>query len=137
MIAGTRSFGIWTCTALVVGNMIGSGIYLLPAALAPFGWNAILGWLMTIGGALAIAHVFARLANALPRAGGPYAYTEAAFGPAVGFATAWSYWLSAVVGNAAIAAGSISYLSALFPAIGTTPSWRLHCHWLPSGFLPP
>ena len=121
MSGGTRSFGIWTCTALVVGNMIGSGIYLLPAALAPFGWNAILGWLMTIGGALAIAHVFARLANVLPRAGGPYAYTEAAFGPAVGFATAWSYWLSVVVGNAAIAAGSVSYLSALFPAIGTTP----------------
>jgi len=114
--------------------MIGSGIYLLPAALAPFGWNAVLGWLMTIGGALAIAHVFARLANALPRAGGPYAYTEAAFGPAVGFATAWSYWLSVVVGNAAIAAGSVSYLSALLPAIGTTlylaPALSLAAVWI-------
>jgi len=134
LTASPRSFGIWTCTALVVGNMIGSGIYLLPAALAPFGWNAVLGWLVTIGGALAIAYVFARLARALPRAGGPYAYTEAAFGPAVGFVTAWSYWLSVVVGNAAIAAGSVSYLSALFPPIGTTaflaPALSLAAVWI-------
>jgi APA family basic amino acid/polyamine antiporter len=106
------------CTALVVGNMIGSGVYLLPSALAPFGWNAILGWIVTIAGALAIAFVLARLAKAFPQAGGPYAYTHKAFGPGMGFAVAWTYWLSIVIGNAAIAIGSVSYLSVLIPAIG-------------------
>ena len=61
------------CTALVIGNMIGSGVFLLPASLAPFGWNATFGWLLTIAGTLALAVVFARLAKALPHAGGPYA----------------------------------------------------------------
>lgn len=115
---GGRGLGFWMCTALVVGNMIGSGVFLLPASLAPFGWNALLGWLVTIGCALALAFVFARLAQALPQAGGPYAYTEAAFGPGLGFVVAWTYWLSIVTGNAAVAIGSVSYMSVLIPVIG-------------------
>lgn len=113
-----RSLGFWMCSALVVGNMIGSGVFMLPASLAPFGWNAMLGWIVTIAGALTIAFVFARLAQAFPQAGGPYAYTHAAFGPMAGFAVAWTYWLSIVVGNAAIAVAGVSYLSVLIPAIG-------------------
>ncbi len=120
--ASVKSLGFWMCTALVVGNMIGSGVFLLPSSLAPFGWNAVFGWLLTIGGAFALAFVFARLARALPEAGGPYAYTQAAFGPALGFAVAWSYWLSTVVGNAAIATGGVSYMSAIFPVIGRVHS---------------
>lgn len=115
---GGRALGFWMCSALVVGNMIGSGVFLLPASLAPFGWNALLGWLVTIGCALVLAFVFARLAQALPRAGGPYAYTEAAFGPGLGFAVAWTYWLSIVIGNAAVGIGSVSYMSVLIPVIG-------------------
>lgn len=114
---GGRALGVWMCTALVIGNMIGSGVYLLPAALAPFGWNAVAGWMLTILGALAVAFVFARLARAFPQAGGPYAYAQAAFGPATGFAIAWTYWLSIVIGNAAVAIGSVSYLSVLLPVI--------------------
>jgi APA family basic amino acid/polyamine antiporter len=117
-----KALGFWICTALVVGNMIGSGVFLLPASLAPFGWNAVFGWIMTIAGAFALAFVYARLAHALPQEGGPYAYAQAAFGPMVGFAVAWSYWLSVVVGNAAIATGSVSYLSVLFPVIGKVHS---------------
>jgi APA family basic amino acid/polyamine antiporter len=117
-----RALGFWMCTALVVGNMIASGVFLLPASLAPFGWNAVFGWLLTIAGAFALAFVFARLAHALPEAGGPYAYAEAAFGPLLGFAVAWSYWISTVVGNAAIATGGVSYLSVLFPVIGQVRS---------------
>lgn len=118
MKPGRRGLGFWMCTALVVGNMIGSGVFLLPASLAPFGWNALLGWLVTIAGALALAFVFARLAQALPEAGGPYAYTEAAFGAGPGFVVAWTYWLSIVIGNAAVAIGSVSYMSMLIPVIG-------------------
>lgn len=102
--------------------MIGSGAFLLPSSLAPFGWNAIFAWLITIAGALALAVVYARLSHAFPHAGGPYAYTQEAFGPALGFAVAWSYWLSVIVGNAAIATGSVSYLSNLFPDIGRVHS---------------
>jgi basic amino acid/polyamine antiporter, APA family len=108
------------CTALVVGNMIGSGVYLLPASLAPLGWNSIFGWILTISGGLCLAFVFAALARAMPRAGGPYAFTRAAFGPAVAFMVAWSYWIGVWVGNAAIATAGVSYLTVFFPQLATT-----------------
>lgn len=115
-----RLLGFWMCTALVVGNMIGSGIFLLPASLAPFGWNSVIAWALTISGALALAYVFSQLARAFPKAGGPYAFTREAFGPAPAFFVAWSYWVSMWVGNAAIATGAVSYLSVFFPAIAKT-----------------
>jgi APA family basic amino acid/polyamine antiporter len=112
---------LWTCLALVVGNMIGSGIYLLPAGLAPLGWNALIGWAVTIGGAMCLAFVFARLSAKLPLAGGPYAFANAAFGPAVGFAVAWSYWVLIWAGNAAVALAVVSALSLVFPTLTATP----------------
>lgn len=115
-----RLLGFWMCTALVVGNMIGSGIFLLPASLAPFGWNAVAGWMLTIAGGLCLAYVFSSLARAFPKAGGPYAFTREAFGPAPAFLVAWTYWISIWVGNAAVATGSVSYLSVFFPAIAKT-----------------
>jgi APA family basic amino acid/polyamine antiporter len=105
-----RRLGIWMATALVVGNMIGSGIFLLPASLAGYGGISVLGWLFTATGAVLLALVFARLGRAFPRAGGPYAYTREAFGDFVGFLTAWGYWIAAWVGNAAIAVAFVSYL---------------------------
>ncbi|MDB5686673.1 MAG: amino acid permease-associated region [Rhizorhabdus sp.] len=114
-----RPLGLTMATALVVGNMIGSGVYLLPAALAPYGWNVIPAWGLTIAGALAVATVFGGLARARPQAGGPYAYSQAAFGPGVGFFIAWAYWISLFVGNAAIAVAVVSYMSAFAPAIAT------------------
>lgn len=120
-----RPLGFWMCVALVVGNMIGSGVFMLPASLAPYGWNAVAGWILTIGGALCLAFVFARLAKAFPQGGGPYIYTQEAFGPAAGFMVAWSYWISIWVGNAAIAAGTVSYLSVFYPQIATQTG--LHC----------
>jgi APA family basic amino acid/polyamine antiporter len=85
-----RSMGLWMATALVVGNMIGSGVFLLPASLAATaGPISILGWLFTGAGAILLALVFANLGRALPRTGGPYAYAKRAFGDFVGFQTAW------------------------------------------------
>lgn len=110
--------GFWMALALVMGSMIGSGVFLLPASLAPLGWNSVIGWLITISGALCVAAVFGRLSRAIPKAGGPYAYTRAAFGDGAGFAIAWAYWISMWVGNAAIATGAVSYLSQLFPVVG-------------------
>ena len=117
--AQARPMGLWMALALVMGSMIGSGVFLLPASLAPLGWNSVIGWLITVAGALCIAAVFAALARVMPKAGGPYAYTKAAFGDGAGFAIAWAYWISMWVGNAAIATGAVSYLSQLFPVIGT------------------
>ena len=112
-----RVFGFWICLALVIGNMIGSGVFLLPAALAPYGWNAILGWMVTIAGALCLAFVFASFARRFPRAGGPYAYTREAFGAPAGFAVAWSYWISVWTANATIAIAAVSYLSHFLPGL--------------------
>jgi len=114
-----RALGFWPTLALVVGNMIGSGIYLLPATLAPLGANALIGWGVTILGAMALAFVFARLAARIPCAGGPYAFADAAFGPAVGFAVAWSYWILVWAGNGALAIAVVSALSVPFPQLGS------------------
>lgn len=116
-----RGLGFGATLALVVGNLIGSGIYLLPATLAPLGWNQLAGWAVTILGALALALVFARLAAKLPRAGGPFVYAEAAFGPFAGFITAWAYWTMLWVGNGAVAVAVVSALALIFPQIATTP----------------
>jgi len=113
----SRALTFWGLLALVMGNLIGSGIYLLPATLAPLGANATLGWVVTIAGAMTLSFVFARLAAAIPRAGGPYAYADAAFGPVIGFATAWSYWTLVWAGNGAVAVAVVSALSLAFPAL--------------------
>jgi len=121
------------CTALIVGNMIGSGIYLLPATLAPYGWNAIYAWMLTISGGICLAYIFSCLSRRYPDAGGPYLYTEKAFGKAPGFMVAWSYWISMWVGNAAIATGTVSYLSVFLPQLvsvsGLAPIVTLALIW--------
>jgi len=116
-----RQLGFWMCLALVVGTFIGSGIFLLPSQLAPFGWNSLVGWTVTISGALCLAWLFGKLARALPLAGGPYAYVGEAFGPLPAFVVAWSYWVSTWVGNAAISVAAISYLSIFVPALASVP----------------
>ncbi|MBN2416981.1 amino acid permease [bacterium] len=109
------------CTALVVGNMVGSGIFLLPAALAPFGGISIFGWIVTAGGAVILALIFSRLSRFITRAGGPYAFTRLAFGDFPGFIVAWGYWISILCGNAAIAVAMTGYLGVLFPVLSAAP----------------
>jgi len=108
-------------TALVVGNMVGSGVFLLPAALAPHGVNSLTGWGFSAAGAIVLALVFARLSRSFPRDGGLYVYTRAAFGPLAAFVVAWGYWVSVWVGNAAIATGGVSYLGSLAPGLARAP----------------
>jgi len=81
----TKGLGLAACTALVVGNMIGSGIFLLPASLAPFGPISLMGWLVTSAGALVLAVIFGRLSQRVTKTGGPYAYSQEAFGDFAGF----------------------------------------------------
>lgn len=120
--APPRQIGFWTCLALVIGNTIGTGIFLTPAALAPFGWNAMYGWAITIGGGLCLAFVFASLARLMPEAGGPYDFIAGAFGPLAGFFVMWSYWISLWVTNAAIAIGIVSYLQPFAPGLFARPA---------------
>jgi APA family basic amino acid/polyamine antiporter len=110
-----RSMGLWMATALVIGNMVGSGIFLLPASLADVaGPVSIIGWIFTGVGAMLLALVFARLGRTFPRTGGPYAYARRAFGDFVGFQTAWGYWIAAWAGNAAIAVAFVGYLAVFW-----------------------
>jgi APA family basic amino acid/polyamine antiporter len=117
-----REMGLWTATAMVIGNMIGSGVFLLPAALAvvavQYGSSALLAWVVTGVGAMLLAGVFATLGRAYPRTGGPYAYSRRAFGDFVGFQTAWGYWIAAWVGNAAIATAFVGYTTVVWSGLG-------------------
>jgi basic amino acid/polyamine antiporter, APA family len=117
-----RPLGLWSATALVIGNIIGSGIFLLPASLAPYGGASTVGWVWSFAGAMLLAAVFSRLARSLPRAGGPYAYTRAAFGELPGFLMAWSYWISCWCAVPAIAVAAAGSLGALFPPLIATPA---------------
>jgi len=97
--------------------MIGSGIFLLPAALAAYGGISILGWLFTSTGAMLLALVFARLSRKVPKVGGLYVYTREGFGDFAGFLVAWGYWISIWCGNAAIATAFVGYMGVFVPAL--------------------
>lgn len=115
---GTQGeMGFWTCTALVVGNMVGSGVFLLPASLTPYGGLSLVGWLVSSAGAVLLALTFSRLARVNPAAGGPYAYTRDAFGSFAGYLCAWIYWMAAWIGNAAISVTLVGYLQVFLPVL--------------------
>jgi APA family basic amino acid/polyamine antiporter len=118
---GGRVLGLWMCTALVVGNIIGVGIFAMPAALAPYGLNALTGWLINVVGCALLAISFATLSRAFPHDDGPQAYTARAFGKGAAFIVMWSYWVSVWVGNAAIAIGTAGYATVFFPGVMHTP----------------
>ncbi len=116
-----RSMGLWMATALVVGNMVGSGIFTLPAALSgEAGPASIVALAFTGLGAMLLALVFANLGRAHPRTGGPYYFARKAFGDFVGFQTAWAYWIAAWVGNAAIAVAFAGYLGVFWGDVRTS-----------------
>ncbi|MDQ0993669.1 amino acid permease [Streptomyces sp. V3I7] len=116
-----RRFGLPVATALVMGNIIGGGIFLLPASVAPYGTLSLVAFGVLTVGAIALALVFGRLAERNPRTGGPYVYAREAFGDFAGFLTAWSYWITTWVSNAALAVAAVGYLDVLFPVN--------HSHW--------
>ncbi len=116
-----KELGFWMSTALVVGNVIGMGIFMLPASLAPYGFNALLGWGVTVLGMAVLARVFARLAREFPQADGPYAYIRENVGDAPAFIAIWCYWVSLWITNAALAIGVVGYLAAIVPALKPVP----------------
>jgi basic amino acid/polyamine antiporter, APA family len=105
------------CTAIVVGNMVGSGFYLSPSAVAPYGAFSIVSWILMGIGAGCLGLAFARLATMTPATGGPYAYTRLAFGDFAGFLVAWGYWISIWASLPAIAVAATGSAFKLMPSV--------------------
>jgi APA family basic amino acid/polyamine antiporter len=110
-----QQIGIYVATSLVVGSMIGSGIFMLPAAMAEIGSISLLGWLFSGLGALLMAIVFGRLSKLVPKTGGPYIYPKEGFGDFIGFLSGWGYWLSILLTNASIAMAFTGYFLVFTP----------------------
>ncbi|MER5890707.1 amino acid permease [Streptomyces sp. NPDC001941] len=130
-----RRFGLPVATALVMGNIIGGGIFLLPASVAPFGTISLVAFGVLTLGAICLALVFGRLAERLPQTGGPYVYAREAFGDFAGFLAAWSYWITTWVSNAALAVAAVGYLDVLVPvhdSKAATITAALVLQWLPA-----
>lgn len=115
-MSSVKKIGLFACTGVVAGNMMGSGIALLPANLASIGGIAIWGWVISIIGAMSLAYVYARLATKNPQQGGPIAYAGE-ISPAFGFQTGVLYYHANWIGNLAIGITAVSYLSTFFPAL--------------------
>lgn len=114
-----KKIGLWTSTSLVVGNMIGAGVFLMPSALASFGSISLIGWVFSALGAIVIAKIFANLSKLIPASdGGPYAFSKAGLGNFAGFLVGWGYLISVWTTNAAIAVSLVSALSTFFPLLG-------------------
>ncbi|MEV6670708.1 amino acid permease [Streptomyces sp. NPDC051162] len=131
----SRRFGLPTAVALVMGNIIGGGIFLLPASVAPFGTVSLLAFGVLTIGAIALALVFGRLAERHPRTGGPYVYAREAFGDFAGFLSAWSYWTMTWVSNAALAVAAVGYFHVVTGGTsskGTDLVVALAALWLPA-----
>ncbi len=122
MTKQNQKIGLLAATSLVVGNIIGAGIFVLPASLGKFGSISIVGWLFTATGALILAKIFSNFSKKLKgKSGGPYIYSKVVFGDFIGFLVAWGYWISCWVNNAAIAVAIVSALSFFFPELVTNP----------------
>ena len=117
-----RKMSLVQATMLVAGNMIGTGVFLLPVNLASVGGIAVFGWLVATAGACALGLIFAKLGELDPQEGGPYAYARDFLGPYVGFQTNYIYWFGNWIGNIAIAVAAVGYLAEFIPGISTPPA---------------
>lgn len=118
-----RKIGVVAATFLVAGNMMGSGVFLLPGSLAKIGTASMWGWIVTTIGSLLLAFVFAKLGRLAPKAGGPYAYARDAFGPYMGFQTNTIYWFANWIGNVALPVAAVGYFSYFVPSL-SEPLYR-------------
>ncbi|MBE6047713.1 MAG: amino acid permease [Clostridium sp.] len=116
-----RELSLSAATAIVVGNMIGSGIFTAPQSLAQAAnpLTTIIAWIITGLGSLLLALSFANLGSRYPKTGGPIVYTQKAFGEFTGFLIAWTFWIGSWIGNSAIITAIIRYLTYFFPTLST------------------
>lgn len=110
-----KKLGLFSLTSLVAGNMIGSGVFILPAELARVGGISLLSWIFTALGAFLLATAFSRLSHVVTKTGGPFVYVENGLGRFLGFQTAYLYWIYTGIGNVAITVALVGYLRVFFP----------------------
>jgi APA family basic amino acid/polyamine antiporter len=108
--------GLPATVALVVGGIVGTGIFGIPAAVATYGWLTVPAFVIVGAGSIAIALSFAQLVRRTDRSGGPYRYADDAFGPFAGFLAAWTYWIQGWTGHATISVAGAGYLATLVGA---------------------
>lgn len=119
----SKKLGFSAVLGLVMGSQIGSGVFMLPAGLAPYGYYGLMGWVISGIGAICLALVFAHLCANRPRTGGPHVYTEEAFGSIAGFFTGWTYWFISWVSSTAVIVTCIGYLTPILGEL--SPNMRL------------
>lgn len=111
----SNKIGFWAVLSIVIGSQIGSGVFMLPVGLAPYGAFSMMGWVISGIGAVSLGLVFASLCGRFPETGGPHNYVEKAFGPHFSFFTGWTYWVLSWVTTPAVIITCVGYLSAFFP----------------------
>ena len=112
-----NEIGFWRGWSIAVGCAIGSGVFMMPTLLAPYGMLGLAGWLTAGAGSLLIVLSLSRLARRIPKLGGPYAYVRAGLGDFAGFLIAWTYWIACIAAVAGIAIAFVGYLGFFFPFI--------------------
>lgn len=117
-----RQFGLWTAVSMVVGLMIGAGIFVLPSQLAPFGWTSAAGWIVVGTGALAIARVIAELHVKYPLEPSVMTISGDILGLLAARLIALSYWVGLVVSAAIVSIGATEYILFLLP-IASPRAW--------------
>ena len=119
-----KVIGFWQCWAFSVGTMIGTGIFMMPAILAPYGGLSFGGWLIAAGGTITIALALGRLASRTTRSGGMQIFVQDAFGKMPGFLVGWSNWVACIISTAALAVGFVGYLTAVVPGLSNEPGYQ-------------
>ena len=119
-----KVIGFWQCWSFAVGTMIGTGIFMMPVILAPYGGLSFGGWLIAAGGTMAIALSLGRLASRTTRSGGMQIFVQDAFGLLPGFLVGWANWVACIISTAALAVGFASYLTAIVPGLSNEPGYQ-------------
>ena len=116
----TKIIGFWRGWSIAVGCAIGSGIFMMPTLLAPYGLIGFGGWLIAGAGSILVALTMSRLVRRIPKTGGPYIYANEGLGHFAGFIIAWTYWIACITAIAGISIAFVSYLGFFIPAISNS-----------------
>ena len=122
MSNNTHQLGFWGLFSIVIGSQIGSGVFMLPATLALYGYYAFAGWLSAGVGALALTMVFMKLVERFPKTGGPHVYAQQALGSDIAFFTGWTYWVISSVSSVTVVLAALGYLSPILGTLSPTTS---------------
>ena len=120
-----RIIGFWRGWSIAVGCAVGSGIFMMPTMLAPYGMLGLGGWLIAGGGSILVALTMAKLVKRIPKTGGPYVYVNEGLGKFSGFIIAWTYWVACISAIAGISIAFVGYLSFFTPTISNSPIYSL------------